>query len=117
MPVGAGRSGRPARALDGQVAQAAADAVVGQVEQQARAVVDQGDPLVRVETMRPSLTPWSIASRCSTRPGDLLRLQAEGLALDPAGEQQRPGDPERAGDAEVGDQVGTDARQRCSTEG
>ena len=46
-----------------------------------------------------------MASRCSTRPADLDRLQAEGLALDPAGDEQRSGDPDDAGQPQVGEQV------------
>ena len=60
---------------------------------------------------RPSLTPCSMRLAVLHEPGDLRRLHAERLPLDPAREQQRAASAEHAGDAEVGQQVGDDVTE------
>ena len=82
-------------ALDPQVAQARADGMLGQVEQSAGDVVDQGDPVVRVERDHPfgDAVEQRLPVLCQT--GDLVRFEAEGLPLDAPGQQPRA-EPRRA---------------------
>ena len=59
----------------------------------------------RSRPITPSLIPVSIASRCSTSPRISTGSRPEGLALDPARDEQRPGDPDDPGQPQVGQQV------------
>ena len=59
----------------------------------------------RIEAEHALLDPGEHRLAVLDQATDLHRLQAEGLALDPAGDEQRPGDPDDARQPEVGEQV------------
>ena len=98
-------------ALDPQVRHRRADRVLGQVEQPAGDLVDEGDPVLRVEGDDPLGDAAQHRLPVLGEPGDLARLHAAGLPLDPPGQQPRPAEPDEQGDAEVGEEVGRGALQ------
>ena len=78
---------------------------LGYAEQVRRLVVDHGDPLVEVDGEHALLDAVQQGLALLDEAGDLARLEAERLPLDPPGEQQRPEHPEQARDPQVGQQV------------
>jgi hypothetical protein len=92
--------------VDPEVLEGPADAVGGQVEQAHGLVVDQCDPAPGVEADHPLPDPVQHRVPVLGQPGDGPGLKAEGLPLDPPGQQQRPGHAEGAGHPKVGEQVG-----------
>ena len=104
--VGALRSARAAPPPGrGRLVDAAARPRRGAGGAGARHVVDEGHRWARSTARMPSRMPCSSGVAVLDQSGDLERLEPERLPLDPAGEQQRPGDAEPAGDPEVDEQV------------
>ena len=95
----------PQPRTDRQVVETHPDRMLRQVEQMMGDVVDQRDPLVRVE--RHHALGETEEHRLTTlgESGDLRRLEPERLPLDPPREQPRPDAAEHQGDAEIGRQV------------
>ena len=98
-------------ALDAQVVDRGADGVLGQVEQLAGDLVDEGDAVLGVEGDDALGDAAQHRLAVLGEAGDLARLHAASLALDPPREQPRPAEPDRERDAEVGEQVGGGALQ------
>ena len=92
--------------FDAQVAQAHARGVLRQVEQPPRDVVDESDPVVRVEGDHALGDAVEQGLTVLGQSGDLVWFESEGLALDAACQQPRSRDAEGQRDAEVGEQVG-----------
>ena len=97
--------------VDVQLVEPSPDAVQRQPEQLTGAVVDDGDPLLRVECDHALLDAVHQRLAVLDQPGDLGRLHAERLSLDPPREQQRTAEPEHAGHPEVDEQVRGDVAE------
>ena len=87
------------------------DRVRWAAEQVPGAVVDDGHPAVAVQGHHALLDAVHQGLAVLDQPGDLGRLHAQRLALDPAGEQQRAAQAQDAGHPEVDEQVGYDVAQ------
>src|SRR6266487_5139266 len=92
--------------------QRATDRVGSQPEQPDRLVVDEGDPIGGVRADDALLDAVQHRLPVLDEAGDLGRLEAERLALDPPGEQQRAGDPQEPAEQEVHQQAGCGAREQ-----
>jgi hypothetical protein len=93
-------------ALDAQVVDRHAHGVLGEVEQLAGDLVDEGDPVLGVERDDPLGDAAQHRLPVFGETGDLTRLHAAGLPLDPPGEQPRADEADDERDPQVDEQVG-----------
>ena len=84
---------------------------LGDVEKVRGLVVDHGDPPVEVDREQPLLDAVQQGLPLLDEPGDLARLEAEGLPFDPACEEKGAEDAEQAGDAQVRQEVRQGGRE------
>ena len=85
--------------LDAQVLDRRTDRVLGQVEQLPRHLVDQGDPVLGIQCDHALRDAAQHRLAVLGEPGDLARLHPASLALDPAGEEPGPAQPDGERDA------------------